>query len=255
MKQEPAENNIAPQEDPISFGKYLQQLRQEKGIRLEDISVETKVSMHVLSHIEKETHSELPSPAVVRGFLRLYADCIDADRELLIKLYMEHLEKNTADRAVKGFMGLRFRVFLGLTLFVGVVAFLGLYSFHHVSDTDVAETAGNSAAQEAAVTQPEKTAAAVNMETEAPPPAAEESLVPKKHKLLVEAIDETWIKLIADGKSPVEYTLAAGDHLELEALTDFNLLIGNAGGVKLTLDEKPVHVNGKKGQVLTLQLP
>lgn len=255
MKQEQAENSTALQDDPISFGRYLQQLRQEKGIRLEEISAETKVSMHVLSHIEKEAHAELPSPAVVRGFLRLYADCIDADRDLLIKLYREHLEKNTDDRSARGFMGSRFRIFISLLLLVVVVAFFALYSFQHVSETGVSEPANNSVTREAAEPLPEKTADAASIETGAPSPPAQEGIVPRKHKLLVEAIDETWIKLIADGKSPAEYILASGDHLELEALTNFNLLIGNAGGVKLTLDEKPVVVNGKKGQVLTLQLP
>ena len=46
-----------------------------------------------------------------------------------------------------------------------------------------------------------------------------------------------------------------GDHLELEASSDFNLLIGNAGGVKLTFNDEPLGVLGKSGQVVNVQLP
>jgi hypothetical protein len=50
--------------------------------------------------------------------------------------------------------------------------------------------------------------------------------------------------------------LKPGDLLELEASSGYNLLIGNAAGVQLTLNGKPVEkFLGKSGQVVTIQIP
>ncbi|MEJ2038519.1 MAG: DUF4115 domain-containing protein, partial [Desulfosarcinaceae bacterium] len=73
--------------------------------------------------------------------------------------------------------------------------------------------------------------------------------------LEIKAVEPTWLKIITDDQTPKEYNLDAGDSLDLEAKTRFSLLIGNAAGVQLTLNGKPVPVPGKSGQVVTLQLP
>jgi hypothetical protein len=72
---------------------------------------------------------------------------------------------------------------------------------------------------------------------------------------MVSATENTWLKVVTDQGIPAEYNLKAGEHLKLEARSTFNLLIGNAGGVKLNLNNKPVNVPGKRGEVVNLQLP
>ena len=79
--------------------------------------------------------------------------------------------------------------------------------------------------------------------------------MPEKWLLHVAAVEETWLKVIMDEKGSNEYHLNSGDELELEAVTGFNLLIGNAGGLKLTLNDKPVPISGKSGEVVTIELP
>ncbi|MGD8297682.1 MAG: DUF4115 domain-containing protein, partial [Desulfobacterales bacterium] len=79
--------------------------------------------------------------------------------------------------------------------------------------------------------------------------------VPEKWLLHVAAVEETWLKVIMDEKESNEYHLNTGDELELEAVSGFNLLIGNAGGIKLTLNDKPVPISGKSGDVVTIELP
>ncbi len=58
-----------------------------------------------------------------------------------------------------------------------------------------------------------------------------------------------------DEKGSTEYHLNSGDQIKLEADTAFNLLIGNAGGLKITLNDKPVSIPGKSGEVVTIELP
>jgi hypothetical protein len=49
--------------------------------------------------------------------------------------------------------------------------------------------------------------------------------------------------------------LKPGEKISLSAESRFNLLIGNAGGVRLNLNGKPVPVPGKSGQVVNVTLP
>jgi len=254
LKQRSEENNIIANIDLPSFGSYLKNTRLEKGIRLEEVSAATKVSIHVLSLIEKEDHAQLPSPSVVRGFLRLYADCIGADKNMVINLYRENLAENAMALSARSRIGNRLsfwlRFFLSFVLLTGIV----LVIIHYRTNVTVQEpliapeiSKGN---MDSAGRKADRK---ITERVEFPP--MEEARPPKKHKLFIEAIDDSWIKLIIDGKMPDEYTLSSGDRLELEALNNFNILIGNANGVKLTLDEKPVQISGKRGQIVTLKLP
>jgi len=71
----------------------------------------------------------------------------------------------------------------------------------------------------------------------------------------VTAMEDTWLKAIVDEKGSTEYNLKSGDQIEIEAVSGFNLLIGNAGGIKITLNDKPVSVSVKSGEVVTIELP
>jgi hypothetical protein len=73
--------------------------------------------------------------------------------------------------------------------------------------------------------------------------------------LTISAQQDGWIKVSIDQGTPSEHTLKAGGQVKLEAQTSFNLLIGNAAGIRLNLDGKPVHVPGKRGEVVNLHLP
>jgi hypothetical protein len=63
------------------------------------------------------------------------------------------------------------------------------------------------------------------------------------------------MKVIIDDQKQREYSLEAGDNIALEADTGFNLLIGNAGGVELLLNDNPIALQGKSGQVVNVQIP
>jgi hypothetical protein len=76
-----------------------------------------------------------------------------------------------------------------------------------------------------------------------------------KYVLTVSAQEDSWIKVSIDQGTPSEHTLKAGGQIRLEGQNGFNLLIGNAGGIRLNLDGKPVQVPGKRGEVVNLHLP
>jgi hypothetical protein len=213
--------------------------------------------MKVLSNIEKENHEQLPSPAVVRGFLKLYADFVGADKGVVLQGYYASLHERKAAAESRGMFRRGSKYWIHILLSFGVLACIVLVSVYSTSEK--AEPLGKnqpeihkqSLKQEDAVNK----LAEQKMTEQVESHEGVELPSPVKHRLLIQAVHETWIKIIIDDKPPEEYTLAPGDRLELEALSIFNILIGDAGGVELTFNGKPIQLQGKRGELTTLQLP
>jgi hypothetical protein len=78
---------------------------------------------------------------------------------------------------------------------------------------------------------------------------------PQKLILKVVAVSQTWLKVIVDGQTVRSYHLKPEDRLELEGTKSFNLMIGDATGLQIFLNDRPVKIYGSKGQVVSLKIP
>jgi cytoskeletal protein RodZ len=92
-----------------------------------------------------------------------------------------------------------------------------------------------------------------------PPPAPVVAAIPPPvphHELVIEATEKSWLQVEIDEGATKEFLLTAGDRVELRAEHGFDLTIGNAGGVVLTLDGKKHAPLGEHGVVVRdLKLP
>ncbi|HEY9909531.1 MAG TPA: helix-turn-helix domain-containing protein, partial [Thermosynechococcaceae cyanobacterium] len=79
MKKPNLPNNQAYTEKLTAFGQRLQQLRLQRGLTLEQISVRTLIPVRMLSAIETGDRVQLPEPVYVQGFLRRYGDAVGID--------------------------------------------------------------------------------------------------------------------------------------------------------------------------------
>lgn len=269
-----------------SFGVYLQAQRQAQDISLQVLSIYLRISLDMLTAIENEDYSKLPEPVFSKSFLRSFAEAVEADPDFVVQNYLEGLaafekaakaESRMAKREENQLLGQRVGLALGALLVVIVLIVLL---------TRGGEDAGN----EGDMAQPGSVIEAIAPDAfglqgldqipglatgdgaaniiDLPPgdgptcstaPLPEESSAPAKKPvalwLKVDALEETWLKIIIDNQKPNEYTLQAGDHLSLGATSRFNLLIGNAAGVKLSVNDKVVPVPGERGQTVTIDIP
>jgi hypothetical protein len=71
----------------------------------------------------------------------------------------------------------------------------------------------------------------------------------------VEAHEQTWIKVVADG-NPVDpgEVLQSGTTKKFTAQNSISISIGNAAGLSLKLNDKPMKTLGKSGQVRELNI-
>jgi cytoskeleton protein RodZ len=278
----------------LSFGRYLQSIRVEKGISLKTVSQETRIRLETLHFIEAEDHQHLPDEVYVKGFLRAYAETVGADGDEAVRRYLSRLavkRKIALSEAALYRTGGAFwrRLILStgavLCLIVATLYAVSAWREHNMPkqalSTDTVEpaptappvenpdTPSTAPVEEKAVTAPAIEASTeasteVTMDTaddkeistpEASTAAAPPTAIAADYRLSIDTIEETWLKIIVDDQKAKQYRLNPGDHIELEGSRNFNLLIGNAGGIKLELNGKAVALSGKSGQVVNLQLP
>lgn len=241
----------------LTFGSLLRTARVKKEISFDEIFDKTRIGKIVIENIENEDHDALPAEVFVKGFLRAYSKALGVDDDEVIELYLRSIgksEKNDDPKPkTKKKEPTPWPIFAAaIAIFILIVAGAALLmketDTQAVPEVPVQQEIQEETAQLEEIVQPDPEPAPV------PEPEAVEAL-PQRHSLKVVTLEDTWMKVIIDGQKPKEYMLVPGDEMELEADTEFSLLIGNAGGVNLLLNDNSVEVPGKSGQVVTLQLP
>lgn len=73
--------------------------------------------------------------------------------------------------------------------------------------------------------------------------------------LKINVREKTWIRIFVDDQDPKEYVFRPGRSPEWRAKEDFELVIGNAGGIDLEFNGEKIENLGDPGQVVRLRLP
>jgi cytoskeleton protein RodZ len=119
-----------------------------------------------------------------------------------------------------------------------------------------------------AETRPAPLGAAERQSVEKAPPAAQAEppvaerlsegaaapAVPGPVHVQVTATETSWVRARSDGKYAFSATLDPNQTRTVDADESVELLLGNAGGVSVVLNGKPIGALGPKGQVRTVQL-
>ncbi|UCE82290.1 MAG: helix-turn-helix domain-containing protein [Deltaproteobacteria bacterium] len=295
------------------LGANLRAERLARGISLEQISADTRVSMSMLRAIEDGNTGQLPAPVLVKGFLRAYAKTIGLDPEALVVQYQELTEEVDArlDAIEKFHRRLRPKSSSkkGLVLLLGLALLLGLTLLlwpskrlqqgsqspaigEQTTTTETnQETTQKESLSETSQDQPLEVAqqnldlpktlngqesAGVDLTAEPPsispseaevssmrqdsiPPAAQYKQQTKTlspgYVLRAETFETTWLLITVDNGNEREYLLQPGEQLTWQAMSGYKLLIGNAAGIQLYLNGKPLKSLGESGRVVRLELP
>jgi cytoskeleton protein RodZ len=79
--------------------------------------------------------------------------------------------------------------------------------------------------------------------------------VGEKHHFLVEANQKTWIQVTMDEKTTQNAMLEPGEKRHWEAEKNMKIVVGNAGGIQMKWDGRPVEIPAKSGSVIRFGLP
>ncbi len=239
-------------EDALSFGRHLKSARHEKGLPLKGIAAEMRVPEKTLRFLEDESHEHLPDEVFVRGFVRAYAQIVGINADETVQQYLasrhQYLQSLQFERRfLKSGQTFWPRLILVIGTLVGIML-VSILALHNLNgSTDTSEKNGSTAQRETATT--------ADSEIKKHQTALTETKESQSYLLRVKTVEATWLKIIIDRQHPKEYSLSPGDRLELKATSEFNLLVGNATGINLHLNNKPVPIDGKHGQVVSLKIP
>jgi len=240
------------QSEELTFGRLLKTLRTQRGLDLKAISDETRIAVSTLQLLEAEAYDRLPDTVFVKGFLKAYAKVVGAAPDALIQNFLAGRHHyNETLRYEAGLAGSRRPSWPWLALAAVTFACI-LYAAVSTLKSPTAGTSPETGAP------PVETGAPVGTEglpeTDVQREAASQE-TQTGYLLQINAVEKTWLKIIVDRQDPKEYFLNPEDRLELKATSGFNLLIGSATGINLQLNHRPIAIDGKHGQVVTLKLP
>ncbi|OPY05143.1 MAG: cytoskeletal protein RodZ [Syntrophorhabdus sp. PtaB.Bin184] len=231
--------------DLQKIGETLREKREEKGLTIVNISDSLCLRKSLVQAIENGDWSVLPHEVYVRGYLREYAHLLDIKDDVLgLDVPAEETvmpEVPVTREAVSQHRRVGKRAIFYPLIFVLIIAFFVLNQLYNE------RSASKSTSRE--VAQP----ASVNVRTTTGDQAALPEFVEVK-KLMVTCHERTWVSVVIDGTEKKEFMLNPEDIIVLNAKDNFDLLLGNAGGVKLNLNGKEVELTGKSGEVKRIKV-
>jgi cytoskeleton protein RodZ len=85
--------------------------------------------------------------------------------------------------------------------------------------------------------------------------AAQGTVVLEGKKLMIACRERTWVRIVIDDTEKKEFMLNPQEMVIFTGKEAFDLLIGNAGGVKLYYNGNDTGFSGESGQVKRVKLP
>jgi cytoskeleton protein RodZ len=264
----------------------LKAAREARGLSLNDVFIATRVSKINLIAVENYDFGRLPPPVYTRNFIRKYAQVVGVDEKPILDCYEKHMEGMTPSREEVEIQkpwpeyGRRYRFLFG-TLTAVIIAGVLVYAIFlydqfgnrvsqiqngksipttQVVPTPSAETPAtaqtNSVPESSSAAQPTPvlitTVPTPGISTTLPPPAA---VSEKTLRLAIETKELTWVRITEDRNLSSQFLLKPGDRIERTASDSFLIDIGNAGGINVIFQGKPLESLGKRGQVIHIRLP
>ena len=262
-----------------SLGECFQKAREAKGLTLEEAAARTRILPQYLKAVEDNNYAKLPDEVFAKGFVRSYARLLGLDEATIIRQFDEsggefYAKRNERESLKQKLEEEERRKKVNRNIVIGVVSTALLILFVLMGrDRDRSEQK---------LTPPEPVPIAAlpapppePPRTEPPAPPGDpfprsvsgqsevernfsgvlplEGVIPDEKKKLildVEAIERCWVKVQTDHTPGQEVMLNPGDRNRWKAQERLTLTLGNAGGVRVSLNGKLQGPFGGRGKVV-----
>jgi cytoskeletal protein RodZ len=257
MKNQVLHMNVGQVETLTELGERLRQFRQNQGLSLEYVAGTTMIPVRLLRAIEEADLSQLPEPIYIQGFIRRYADAIGMDGLEFASAFPAQAVPKVVKHSWRGSIGAQLRplhlYLIYMALVVGAVSGLSYllnrstpqpvqYNLSQnlnppsVPNTIVTLKPGTTSIQPGATT--------ANSLSRSSLPVKDAN---RPIRVGVTLTDQSWVRVVADGKMEFEGVLPQGTQRIWSASQELTVRAGNAGGVMVSLNEdspKPMGVPG-----------
>ena len=241
-----------------SVGAHLRQLREARGVSLEEIARATRVTHAYLHALEGDDFASLPVPVFTRGFIRAYCQALGQPVDEALALFDSRGDApapssaaGTPSRATsEPTPRNRGPVLVSFVLLVvlGIALFAVTLALQSGRETAEDPRAGRVPPAPRAAGSP--TPAPATGAPPAPMPGAAAPARPTGYRLVARTIEPTWIRVRTDDGRAMEETIPAGQVREWVSTGPFTLTVGNAGGINLELNGRALPPLGASGVVI-----
>ena len=267
-----------------TFGEKLQREREMRGITLEEIAEATKIGTRSLRALEEQDFDKLPGGIFNKGFVRAYSKYLGIDEDQAVADYVDAVNEAQAsgklgraevsvpavvEEETEEPVHIPWVLLISAALLVAFVfAARSYYAKHGWQKLTRQPVASQSAHSQPQSAQPQPVATTTSPATESPvtpsgaPPelsagapttASEDGVAPAGGFVVkVHANELSWVSIQADGKLIASETMSANADRLVPALREVVIKTGNAGGIKLSQDGKPLPPIGPKHEVRTV---
>lgn len=246
------------------IGNILREKREEKGLSIIDISDMLCIRKSLVKALEEGNTALLPHEVYIRGYLKKYAHVLDISEETLgLEPRVQESQPASPEPAVTkntshGPRHIARRAMFIPLVFVLIISFFVLNQIY--KERSAARSTPEQVSQSSSVTTKQasinvRQPGAANAATQ-PGSADQPQVLPVSEikKLMITCNDRTWVSVVIDENEKKEFMLNPEEMIVLNARDNFDLLIGNAAGVKLNLNGKEVEFNGKSGEVKRVKI-
>lgn len=256
-----------------SIGERLRRQRLQQRISLEQVSLETKIGIRLLEAIEAEQFDKLPGGVFRRNFVLQYARALGMDTDDIAGELknLNQFDDEVATPALRplsaqeepnrfafplwgNLSGVGGSTLGSLVAAVGVMLACALIYSWWQSPKEIRTTAPKTAAVSPPSAKPPTAAPAVPRSEPTAGPAGQSDRTSAPVRVGLSADEKTWISVSSDGKNIFANALLPHETKMVEASEKVRILIGNAGGLEISLNGKPIGPIGPRGQIRIVEL-
>ncbi len=281
--------NEAQQEQLKEIGAYLRQIREDKSVRIEQITAQTLIRQAFLEALEEGRYEDLPEPIFVQGFIRRYGDALGLDGVSLAKNFAINfflLDSGNDGKEEQKNSSIHIPLAVPYAVLLTVASFILFFRLNPKSPADsVAQEQKPKASTQTTVSPPVASSPTLSPFTTpvatTPSPAssatpttvaASPTLSPfttpvattplpetspstpatSPVEVTVELQGESWVRVKADGKTMFVGTLNKGDRKTWTANKELTIRSGNAGAVLVSANKSEQKPLGDLGRIRTV---
>jgi cytoskeletal protein RodZ len=264
-------------EPVIKFSEELKSARESKGLTLQQIASRTRIDLKFLQAIEDSNYDILPD-LYIRAFIKEYAQTVDLNPKEILQKFdiaksgkieqiipleekpLPEIQKTTdtinesdkvsilqsSENRKNIFSDLKFNYFAGslvvlVTLIIIYFAFIKGPASASIQEKQLDESSDLNKKRFEIITKnkSQNTVQSGNY--------LNDSL-----KLSIITSERVWVKVLSDGKLKNQQVIQPDTKMNYTALNNFRVSVGNAGAVKLFLNDKPIQNTSKYGEIKSI---
>lgn len=218
------------------IGAHLRQKRQELSIPIEEIAAKTLIRLGILKAIEEGQFDQLPEPIFVQGFIRRYGDVLGLDGAALAKTFPTSFslpaESEALIQAPPKSRSKTIPLYVPSILLL-LIAAGGLFYFLNRQRP----------------TAPVVQQRAVTTVPASPLPKLIASPLGSPIQVTVNLTEQSWLRVMADGKTQFEGVLPKGKQQTWTAKKQLTVRAGNAGAVLVAYNREKPKLLGTSGDI------